>query len=126
MVRELLTFFGKFFWHFTDNYDSISRLAVLQKPEIAELIHKYPVDEVRIKSLHFNNIEDPFFVYRLLPQYLEHDIKSLVLIETPEGKLVFLDDSETESFIKTDFQLLKQNLDSLTESDRKMFTKNLH
>ena len=126
MVRELLSFFGKFFWQFTGNYGSKSRLAILQKPEIAELISRYPVNEVQIKSLHFNNIEDPFFVYRLLPQYPEHDIKSLVLIETPEEKVVFLDDSESESFIKTDYQLLKENLDSLSENDRKMFTENLH
>lgn len=126
MVTDFLGFLGKFFWQLTGNYDFKSRIAILQKPEVTEVIGRYPFNKVKVKSLHLQDIEDPFFIHRLLPQYSEHEINSLVLIETPNEKLVFLDDKETESFIRLDYQLLKKNLDSLTVKDLEIFNKNLN
>jgi hypothetical protein len=116
---------AKLFCHMTSAFEYKGKLTVLQKPEVLELINKYQYRDVRIKALEFQYIEDKEFVHRLLPQFKDKEIGCIIVLETPNEKLVFLEDEELETFELMDYKIFEQNFRNVSEADKALFLGNL-
>jgi hypothetical protein len=113
------------FCHNTYAIEYKGKLTVLQKPEVLELINKYSYKDVSIKALEFKYIEDRQFVHRLLPQYANREIGCIIVIETPNEKLVYLEDEDLETFEIMEYAVFQKNLGSVSTQDRQIFSDNL-
>jgi hypothetical protein len=100
-------------------------LTVLQKPEVLDLISKYQYKDVSIKALEFKYIQDKEFVHRLLPQYKDREIGCIIILETPNEKMVFLEDEKLATFEQMDYKLFDKQLDQISPADKQIFLENL-
>lgn len=116
---------ARVFCHITYAIEYKGKLTVLQKPEVLALIAKYPYKDVSIKALEFKYIQDTDFVNRLLPQYIGREIGCIIVLETPNEKLVYLEDENLNTFDQIDYKLFENNLANVSEVDRKLFLDNL-
>lgn len=117
---------AKLFCHGTWIEEYKGKLTVLQKPEVLDLISKYPYKDVSIKALEFKYIQDKEFVNRLLPQYKDREIGCIIILETPNEKMVFLEDEKLETFEQMDYKLFDKQLDQVSPTDKQVFLENLH
>lgn len=116
---------AKLFCHMTWIEEYKGKITVLQKPEILALISKYQYKDVSIKALKFELIKSEGFVDRLLPQYKDREIGCIIILETPNEKMVFLEDENLKTFEQMDYKLFDQQLDSVSLADRQLFLENL-
>ncbi|MEX0616294.1 MAG: hypothetical protein WD231_00610 [Candidatus Woykebacteria bacterium] len=101
------------------------KITVLQKPEVLDLISKYEPKDVSIKALEFALIKSEGFVDRLLPQYKNREIGCIIILETPNEKMVFLEDENLETFEQMGYKLFDQQLDQVSPADKQLFLENL-
>ena len=117
---------AKLFCHGTWIEEYKGKLTVLRKPEVLNLISKYEYKDVSIKALEFKYIQDKEFVNRLLPQYKDREIGCIIILETPNEKMVFLEDEKLETFEQMDYKLFDKQLDQVRLTDKQIFLENLH
>ena len=117
---------AKLFCHGTWIEEYKGKLTVLQKPEVLDLISKYPYKDVNIKALEFKYIQDKEFVNRLLPQYKDREIGCIIILETPNEKMLLLEDEKLETFEQMDYKLFDKQLDQVSPTDKQVFVENLH
>ena len=116
---------ARVFCHMTYAIEYKGKITVLQKPEVLSLIRKYQYKDVSIKALEFALIKNEGFVDRLLPQYKDREIGCIILLETPNEKMVFLEDEDLETFEQMDYKLFDQQLDQVSPEDKQLFLENL-
>jgi len=116
---------AKLFCHNAGYIEYEGKLTVLQRPEVLEMISKYEYKDVSIKALEFELIGDKDFVHRLLPDYKDEEIGCIIILQTPDGGMVYLEDEELETFEEMDYQKFMQYLDKVSPSDRQLFLDNL-
>ena len=116
---------AKVFCHMTYAIEYKGKITVLQKPEVLALISKYQYKDVSIKALEFGLIKNGGFVDRLLPQYKDREIGCIIILETPNEKMVFLEDEDLETFEQMDYKLFDQQLDQVSPADKQLFLENL-
>ncbi len=116
---------ARVFCHMTYAIEYKGKITVLQKPEVLALISKYQYKDVSIKALEFALIKNEGFVDRLLPQYKDREIGCIIILETPNEKMVFLEDEDLETFEQVDYKLFDQKLDQVSSSDKQIFLENL-
>ncbi len=116
---------ARVFCHMTSAIEYKGKLKVLQKPEVLALISKYQYKDVSIKALEFKYIEDKDFVHRLLPVYKDREIGCIIVLETPGEKKVYLEDEKLDTFEELNYKTFEEDLGSVGEKDRRLFTENL-
>ena len=116
---------AKLFCHGTWIEEYKGKLTVLQKLEVLDIIRKYPYKDVSIKALEFALIKNEGFVDRLLPQYKDREIGCIIILETPNEKMVFLEDENLETFEQMDYKLVHKQLDQVSPADKQLFLENL-
>ncbi|MDO8497586.1 MAG: hypothetical protein Q7S61_03510 [bacterium] len=116
---------ARVFCHMTYAIEYKGKITVLQKPEVLDLISKYKYKDVSIKALKFELIKSEGFVDRLLPQYKGREIGCIIILETPNEKMVFLEDENLETFEQMDYKLFDQQLDKVSLADKQLFLENL-
>ena len=116
---------ARVFCHMTYAIEYKGKITVLQKPEVLDLISKYQYIDVNIKALEFALIKNEGFVDRLLPQYKDREIGCIIILETPNEKMVFLEDEYLETFEQMDYKLFDKQLDQVSPADKQIFLENL-
>ena len=116
---------AKLFCHITFIEEYKGKITVLQKPEVLDLISKYEYKDVSIKALDFALIKNEGFVDRLLPQYKDREIGCIIILETPNEKMVFFEDENLETFEQMDYEWFDQQLNQVSAADRQLFLDNL-
>ena len=116
---------AKLFCHSTYVIENEGKIKVLQRPEVLELISHYAYKDVSIKALEFEYIEDKNLVHRLLPTYADREIGCIIILETPNEKLVYLENEDLETFEQLDYQTFDGFLGAVSEADRQLFLENL-
>ena len=117
---------AKLFCHGTWIEEYKGKLTVLQKPEVLDLISKYQYKDVSIKALEFKYVQNREFVNRLLPQYKDREIGCIIILETPNERMVFLEDEGLQTFVQMDYKLFDKQLDKVGPADKQIFLKSLH
>ncbi len=116
---------ARVFCHMTFAIEYKGKITVLQKPEVLSLISKYQYKDVSIKALEFTLIKNEGFVDRLLPQYKDREIGCIIILDTPNEKMVFLEDEDLETFEQMDYKLFDKQLDQVSPADKQLFLENL-
>ena len=116
---------ARLFCHGTWIEEYRGKITVLQKPEVLDLISRYPYKDVSIKALDFELINSDGFVARLLPQYKAREIGCIIILETPNEKMIFLEDANLETFEQMGYESFQQQLDLVSPSDKQLFLENL-
>lgn len=116
---------AKLFCHMTSAEEYKGKIKVLQKPEVIKLIAQYRYKDVSIKALEFKYIQDKEYVHRLLPDYQDKKIGCIILLVTPGGDKVYLEDENLNTFDELDYQTFVHYLDRVNPADKKLFYDNL-
>lgn len=116
---------AKLFCYSNAVIENKGKIKVLQRPDVEQFIAPYKYSDVSIKALDFHYIEDPDFVDRLLPNYQHRDIGCIIIVETPVGKLVFLEDENLEVFEAIDSATFDSYLASASQDDRQTFMQSI-
>ena len=116
---------GNLFCQLTLAEDHKGKIEILQKPEVIKLIAKYAYQDVSVKALEIKYIEDKDYIHRLLPDYNNKQVGSIILLSTPGEDKVYLEDEKFENIVEIDYQTFIQNLEKVSSADRKMFYDNL-
>ena len=117
---------AKLFCHMTYVIEYKGKIKILQRPEVLDLIGKYEYKDVSIKALEFDLIQDKDFVNRLLPKYRGREIGCIIILETPNEKLVYLEDENLETFERLNYELFEKSLKALNNADRELFLSSLN
>ena len=116
---------AKLFCHMTSAEEYKGKIKVLQMPEVIKLIAQYRYKDVSIKALEFKYIQDKEYVHRLLPDYQDKKIGCIILLITPGGDKVYLEDENLNTFDELDYQTFAHYLDRVSPADKKLFYDNL-
>jgi len=99
---------------------------VMARPEVAKILAEYPHKEVTVSALKFELIKDPNFMGRLLPAYKGRDIGCIIIVASPEGKSVYLEDEGLQTFEEMDYVAFDNYLAAVSAVDKQTFLENLH
>ncbi len=116
---------AKLLCHMTSAEEYKGKITVLQRPEVIELMSRYQYKEVSIKALEFKYIEDKEYVHRLLPSYKDREIGCIIILQTPNEKLVYLEDETLETFEQMDSIAFDGLIAQSNPADQKLFYDNL-
>ena len=116
---------AKLFCHGTWIEEYKGKITVLQKPEVLALISRYQYKDGSIKALEFELLHSEGFADRLLPQYKGGEIGCVIVLETPNEKMVLLEDENLETFEQMDYKLFDKQLDQVNPADKQLFLENL-
>jgi PKD repeat protein len=101
------------------------KITVLQRPDVLSLISQYNYKDVHIRALEFQYIQDKNFLGRLLPTYKGRDIGCIIILDTPGGSRVYLEDDKLNTFEQMDYAVFQQYLNAASSADRQLFLDNL-